>query len=146
MVYKYNSAVVVAAHPVRIAASCLCTFVSLSVQRGCPQKSARLCLCACIHGRYGILSPSCEPWIINPIRLVEERAHIHSRACHIHLEEPSEEIFSGLEYLIHGSVFPGKPLKATFRRVPWKNNKDVLLYASCQIASSLTIEHRLALY
>lgn len=56
------------------------------------------------------------------------------------------EIFSGLEYLIHGSVFLGKPVKATFRHVPWKNNKDVLLYASCQIASSLTTEHGLAPY
>lgn len=36
------------------------------------------------------------------------QAHIYPKACPVHLQEQNREIFSTLEYLIHGSVFLGK--------------------------------------
>lgn len=161
MLYRYNSTVVVAAHPVCIAASCLCT-LSLSVflyrQGGRPQKSTRLRLCARIHGRYRILSPSCKPWIINvtsTAAVTRGRAAPSCRGTSAHLFRSLSHPSGGAEWgdlqwpwILDSRVsFPGKTGESHVHvHAPWKNNKDVLLYASCQIASSLTVERRLALY
>ncbi len=89
-----------------------------------------LCLRTCMcHGRGSSLSWSCKPCLVNvrsrrvayslhfdrqlgraPLSI---QVHIYPKACHVQLQEQNREIFSTLEYLIHGSVFLGKLVEVT---------------------------------
>lgn len=88
-------------------------------------KYVYLCLCTRMcYGSDSGTSWSCEPCLVNVrSRQVAYSLHfdrqldrsplstqvcIYPKACHVHLQELNREIFSTLEYLIHGSVFVGK--------------------------------------